>query len=155
MAASLPDELDAAAWLDHRSLETKGEGWRSKELMNRPALGFSSQGRRASRSALLSMRTLSSRSSESWGLAKRGGSACPQDEARRAGPETTVDPSPRRVPSPVQIVARSPSRTLGGREGILWQLSEAEPCGGLSGHWALLPLAGGWLQHSLGGGHRW
>lgn len=61
-------------------------------------------------------------------------------------------PHPQR-PSPVQIVTRRARRAPGGGEGVLGQLGEAEPRGGLPRPRALLPLAGGRLGDGLRGGH--
>lgn len=59
------------------------------------------------------------------------------------------------LPSPVQIIARSPRGAPGGGEGVLGQLGEAEPRASLSRPRALLPLAGGRLRHCIWGGHGW
>lgn len=83
MATSLPDKIGAAARLDHRSLEMKGEGWGRKEANEQasPDLLFCEAGEplrggSAQQDDLPHVGPLSRRSPEK-GLVEQGGSASP------------------------------------------------------------------------------
>lgn len=89
-AASLPDKIGAAARLDHRSLEMKGEGWWRKEANEQasPDLLFCKAGEPLG-GALLSKTACLTWALSAAGAPRRGSSsrgAAPLPERKRAGP---------------------------------------------------------------------